>query len=187
MALRYQDKKYYHVYNRGANKQNIFLSYGNYDFCLRVVGKYLPKYHVSVMAYCLMPNHYHFLLRQNDNGSISRFIQTTFNAYSQAINLSSGHSGTLFQGRVKGLEITSNEYAVRLARYIHYNPVAAGLVGKPEAWEFSDYLDWAGFREGKLSDLTLRDAYYSSPREYRTLMNEYIIEKEILNLAIEEE
>lgn len=185
--MKYEDGKCYHVYNRGANKQNIFLRSGNYSYCLSLIRKYIPKYRVAVMAYCLMPNHYHFILRQGDNGSISRFIQTTFNAYSQAVNLSTGHSGTLFQGRVKGLEITSDEYAVRLARYIHFNPVAAGIVKKPEAWEFSDYLDWAGIRQGRLSDLTLRDTYYNTPEEYRALMNEYVVEKEILNLAIEEE
>ena len=185
--MKYEDGKYYHVYNRGANKQKIFLSQSNYHLCLRLVGKNIPRYHVSIMAYCLMPNHYHFILRQHENGSISRFIQTTFNAYSQAVNLSTGHSGTLFQGRVKGLEITSDEYAIRLARYIHFNPVAAGLVSKSEAWEFSDYQEWAGIREGRLSDLTLRDAYYNNPQEYKALMDEYIAEEEILNLAIEEE
>lgn len=185
--MKYEDGKYYHVYNRGANRQNIFMNHDDHNLWLRLIGKYLSQYRVSVIAYCLMPNHYHLLLRQNENGSISRFIQTVFNAYSQAINLSTGHSGTLFQGRAKGLVITSDQYAVRLARYIHHNPVAAGLAQKPEAWEFSDYLDWAGIRKEGLSDLSLRDTYYENPREYKTLMDEYAVEKEVLELALEDE
>lgn len=185
--MKYEYDKYYHVYNRGANKQNIFLDRSHYNLCLHLFGKHLSQYRVSIMAYCLMPNHYHLLLRQNEGGSISRFIQTVFNAYTQAVNLSTGHSGTLFQGRAKGLEITSDEYAVRLARYIHYNPVAAGLVSKPEVWEYSDYRDWSGIRKADLSDLALRDRYFDNPREYKTLMDEYVIDGEISRLTFEAE
>ncbi len=185
--MKYEDDKYYHVYNRGANKQDIFRERGEYELCLGLFGKYRSQYRVSIMAYCLMPNHYHLLLRQNEGGSISRFIQTVFNAYTQAINLSTGHSGTLFQGRAKGLEITSDEYAVRLARYIHFNPVAAGLVLKPEAWEYSDYRDWCGIRKADLSDLALRDTYYENPQEYKTLMDKYVIDREISRLTLERE
>ena len=99
--MKYEGNKYYHVYNRGANKQDIFRGRGDYELCLHLFGKYLSQYRVSIMAYCLMPNHYHLLLRQNEGGSISRFVQTVFNAYTQAINLSTGHSGTLFlRGRI---------------------------------------------------------------------------------------
>ncbi|HEY9166647.1 MAG TPA: transposase [Candidatus Kryptonia bacterium] len=183
--MKYQDEKYYHVYNRGANRQNIFIGPASYDSCLRLLKKYLSNYGVSIMSYCLMPNHYHLLLRQNVRGSISGFLQTVFNAYTQAINLSTGHSGTLFQGRAKGLEIISDEYAVRLCRYIHYNPVAAGLVSKPEDWEYSDYSVWLGIREPVLSDLRLRDVYYRDPREYKTLMDEYVMDREIAELTLE--
>ena len=185
--MKYEDDKYYHVYNRGANRQDIFRGRGDYGLCLHLFRKYLSQYRVSIMAYCLMPNHYHLLLRQNDGGSISRFLQTVFNAYTQAINVSTGHSGTLFQGRAKGLEITSDEYAARLARYIHYNPVAAGMVLKPETWEYSDYRDWSGIRKADLSDLTLRDRYCENPLEYRSLMDEYVVDREISRFTLEGE
>lgn len=126
-----------------------------------------------------MPNHYHLFLRQNEGASITRFIQTVFNAYTQTINLLTGHSGTLFQGRVKGLEIASEEHALRLVKYIHYNPVAAGLVAKPEEWKYSDYLDWIGLRNRGISDLALRDAYFENAGEYRSAIDEYVFDKEI--------
>jgi len=160
--MKYEDGKYYHVYNRGANRQNIFLNPENYDFCIRLMKKYLLQYGVSIMAYCLMPNHYHLIVKQHENGTISRSIQTVFNAYTQSVNLSTKHSGTLFQGRVKGVEVATDEYAVRLALYIHHNPVAAGLALKPDGWKYSDYLDGIGNRKADISDLGLRDALHES-------------------------
>ncbi|MFA5832870.1 MAG: transposase [Bacteroidota bacterium] len=92
--MKYENEKYYHVYNRGANRQNIFLKNENYEYCINLLLKYSPQYHVSIFAYCLMPNYYHLLLRQNGNGSIGRFIQTVFNSYTQAFNKITSHSGT---------------------------------------------------------------------------------------------
>ncbi len=184
-AMKYEDEKYYHVYNRGANKQDIFLCASNYDFCLRLFKKFAFQYYVSIMTYCLMPNHYHLLLRQCDSGSISSFIQAVFNSYSQAFNKATGHSGTLFQGRAKGMEVINDEYAVRLCRYIHYNPVAARLVTRPEDWQYSDYLDWIGKRNGTLTDLSLRETYFESADAYRSFMDEYRGNEKILNFDFE--
>ncbi len=171
--MKYETGKYYHVYNRGANKANIFLSRENYLFCIQLFSKYAKQYKISIFAYCLMPNHYHLIISQNKDGSISKFIQTVFNSYTQALNTATGRSGTLFQGRVKGIEITTDEYAVRLCRYIHCNPIAANFVGKPEDWEFSDYLEWIGKRSGSLTDFSLRDVYFGSAVEYQKFVEEY--------------
>jgi len=106
--MKYEDNKYYHVYNRGTNKGTLFYNNENYLYCLKLIEKYRSKYDITIVAYCLMPNHYHFVLRQNENGSISRFLQTTFNAYSQAINKELQRSGTLFESRAKGILIDSD-------------------------------------------------------------------------------
>jgi len=65
---------YYHVYNRGANREHIFFNEENYLYLLKLVKKYCQKYQVAIIAYCLMPNHYHFLLRQDGETSIAHFI-----------------------------------------------------------------------------------------------------------------
>ena len=70
-------------------------------------------YHVCVLAYCLMPNHYHLVLKQNRGGSVSRLIQTTCKAYTQALNKGVHRCGTLFQGRMKGEHLHSGRLAVR--------------------------------------------------------------------------
>ncbi len=140
--MKYEDEKYYHIYNRGAHKAPLFLVSEHYGYCMRLIGNYSSRYRVSIEALCLMPNHYHMLVQQLEGGSISRFIQTTFNAYVQGFNVQTEHSGALFQGKAKALEVDSDEYAVRLCRYIHLNPVVAGLVSAPEEWKWSDYREW---------------------------------------------
>jgi len=171
--MKYENGKYYHVYNRGASKQIIFLNDENYRFCFQLFQKYSTQYNVSIIAYCLMPNHYHFLLLQNDDGSISKCIQTVFNSYTQAFNNISKHSGTLFQGRANGIEVKDDEYAVRLCRYIHCNPVAARLVTKPENWKHSDYLEWIGLRKGNATNFILRDGYFGNAEAYKKYIEEY--------------
>ena len=89
---------YYHVYNRGCNRARIFANDGNYVFLLRRAKTYLAEYPLALIAYCLMPNHYHFLLRPEADGVLSRFIQRLFNSYSQAFNKQQNRSGRCSKG-----------------------------------------------------------------------------------------
>jgi hypothetical protein len=113
-------------------------------------------------------------MRQNEGGSISRFIQTTFNSYTQALNKFTGRSGTLFQGRVKGKEIDTDEYAVQVSRYIHCNPASAKLVSDPGDWRYSSFADWIGTRATQFLDLSVRDRYFSNGAEYREYVNDFV-------------
>lgn len=166
-VMKYEDGPHYHIYNRGAHRQNLFLEDKNYVYCLELMGRYLPRYDVEIQAYCLLPNHYHLVMRQRKGGSISRFLQSTFNSYAQSFNSFYNHAGTIFEGRAKGRLIDSESYAVHLVRYVHLNPVAAGLVKSPADWNFSDYRVWCGLRAAVVSDLTLRDSFFDSAKEYR--------------------
>jgi hypothetical protein len=133
-----------------------------------------------------MPNHYHFLLRQNESGSISRFIQITFNSYTQALNKVTGRSGTLFQGRVKGKEIDTDEYAVQVSRYIHSNPASAKLVSAPENWNYSSHADWIGTRAAQFVDLSLRDRYFSNGAAFREFVNELLSDEKSREFMFDE-
>lgn len=183
--MNYIDDTYYHVYNRGAHKGKIFLTDFHYQYCLRLIQKYCSVYRVSIAGYCLMPNHYHLLVRQNIGGSISRFIQTTFNAYSQGFNKITSHSGTLFQGRAKKILIDSDEYALQLIRYIHLNPVKAKLVILPGKWKYSDYGVWAGEMSNVFTDLTLRNGCFTNAEAYRDFVTTYNGSNELLHDDIE--
>lgn len=187
--MKYEDNKYYHVFNRGANKEEIFFGADNYRFCLGLVDKYRKENSVSVMAYCFMPNHYHFLACQEIGGSISKFLQNTFNSYTQAVNIQQHRSGTLFQGRAKARRVEDDLTALHLARYLHLNPVEAGIVNTPDAWEFSDYRVWCGQILPVVTDLRLRDAEFSSVAQYMGFVNNGQDENErlLLHMSLFEE
>ena len=170
---------YYHIYNRGANREDIFFSRENFLHCLRLLGKYAESYLVTVIAYCLMPNHYHLLLRQDGEVSLSKLVNVVFNAYVQALNRQLGRKGTLFEGRFKHVHVDEEEYVLHLCRYIHLNPVKAGLVSRPEDWVFSNYQEWIGMRQGRLKDAEFISSYFAYPEDYKRFVMEYELAKEL--------
>jgi REP element-mobilizing transposase RayT len=188
--MKHQAGQYYHIYNRGVTHQKIFGKRGNYTFLIRTIQKYLSFYDLTFIAYCLMPNHYHFLIRVNADDQLSPFVQRLFNAYSQAYNRQQDRTGTLFEGRAQYRLVDTTEYVLQLARYIHLNPVSAGLAKLPEEWEFSNYREWIGIRNGKLVDLNfVRDFYpdlksYAAfvhselPEDLREKVSAFVIERE---------
>jgi len=163
----------YHVYNRGCNREAIFALSENYIFLLRKIKTILPTASVSVIAYCLMPNHYHFLLRAEADNAISHFIQQVFNGYVQAFNKQQQRSGTLFEGRAKTILVDTDAYALDLCRYIHLNPVQAHLVANPEDWPYSNYLEWIGQRAGTLKDEVFMREYFPDAGAYRSFITDY--------------
>lgn len=157
---------HYHVYNRGSNRQLIFRERENYLFLLKRFGKHALEMSITVVAYCLMPNHYHFLLRQDGDVSISDLMQAIFNSYSKAFNKMYKRSGTLFEGPFKSIHVDKENYLIHLCRYIHRNPLEAGLVNNLEVWPFSNYLEWVGGRDGKLVDRDFLNAYFRTAEDY---------------------
>ena len=161
---------YYHIYNRGTNREPIFTCEENYLFLLRQIKHFLPYYHLAFIAYCLMPNHYHFLIRVEADGELSPFIQRLFNSYTQAFNRQHHRSGTLFEGRAKSKLIDEDSYVVHLVRYIHLNPVQAGLVKQAKDWPFSNYQEWIGQRPGTLYDPGFVKDNFPTPGEYENFV-----------------
>ncbi|MCI0576758.1 MAG: transposase [Chloroflexi bacterium] len=166
--------QFYHIYNRGTGRERIFFNAGNYEYCLRLVKKYCAKYDIAVIAYCLMPNHYHFLLRQDGEVPVTKFIGVLFNAYSQALNNQQERTGTLFEGRFKDVHVDREPYLLHLCRYIHGNPVKAGLVTTLEEWPYSNYHEWIKARPGSLVDHEFIDAYFPNRQEYTTFILDYL-------------
>ncbi len=163
---------YYHLYNRGNNRQTIFFEQENYLFFLRQLSKYFLPELVDIIAYCLMPNHYHLLvhLKVDDLPSI---MQPFALSYTKAINKRCRRVGALFQGRFKAVLVDRDEYLVHLSRYIHLNPVMAGLAPRAEDWEFSSYRDYIGLRRGALPVPAIVLDQFSSPEAYRAFVNAY--------------
>lgn len=164
----------YHIYNRGRSRLTIFREPTNYLFVLRNLKKYLGELNLTLLAYCLMPNHYHFLVRQNGDQPAGRLSQRVFNSYSKAHNKRYEHSGTIFQGPYRVKPVSDENYMLHLCRYMHANPVKDGLVAHPADWPYTNYLEWVGLREGSLVDRNFVDRHFKTPTEYAEYVYEYL-------------
>ena len=168
---------FYHVYNRAISDGLVFYKAENYVHCLNLTKRYMQRYGVNILAYCLIPNHFHFLLQQEKEIPVSKFISVLFNAYVQAVNRQLDRKGTLFQGRSKYKLIDKDEYLVHLCRYIHLNPVKAKLTKRPEDWQYSNYLEWIGLRGGEIVDEGFIAEHFSSSQEYQRFVEDYQFEE----------
>ena len=173
-TLTWELGRYYHIYNRGARRVTIFREATNFLFVTSQMKKYSKVNKTSVIAYCLMPNHYHFLLRQDGEKPAGGLAQSVFNSYSKAYNKKYSHSGTLFEGRFLAQVIQKNSHLINLCIYIHVNPVKDGLVASPEDWPYSNYLEWIGERDGTLFDLEFVRENFGSPADYKALVMDYL-------------
>ncbi|HRJ31125.1 MAG TPA: transposase [Cyclobacteriaceae bacterium] len=158
----------YHVFNRGNNKEPIFFKTDNYYYFLKNVSRFLLP-HCEMLAYCLMPNHFHFLIYATEksipvikDGSFerqqfSKGIKQLLSSYTKAINKQEGRTGSLFQQKTKAVNISdTSTYDPRIAfHYIHQNPMKAGLVKRLEDWEFSSFGEYAGIRNRSICNLQL--------------------------------
>ncbi len=144
--------KYYHLFNRGTNRQNIFFSAANYAYFLSLMDKFLSKY-MSILAYCLLPNHFHMVVKINDHQSsikdpipssdpgklAVRQLMKLFLTYAMAINKQEKRVGNLFAPKYKRLNISSDEYLKYLVFYTHYNPEKHGIIDSFFSYSFSSY------------------------------------------------
>lgn len=132
----YLENSYYHLYNRGVEKRDIFQGKQDYAVFLSYLKTYLtppPKNkpfqrlrnhadQISLLAYCLMPNHFHLLLKQNSKDGMNYFMRSLATKYSVYFNKKYKRVGPLFQGRYKGVRVKTDDQLLYLTKYIHRNP-----------------------------------------------------------------
>ncbi len=148
----------FHVFNRSINEELLFYGQQNYHYFIEKIRTYfLP--HSSILAYCLMPTHFHFMIYVKPEAHLKIFrkdIGIMLRSYTSAINHQENRHGSLFQAHTKSKRLdkiesdaSAVEYLQDCLYYIHNNPVEAGLVDTPEQWEFSSYRAFLnGDREG---------------------------------------
>lgn len=153
----FEPDKMYHVYNHGNGNENIFRSDENYYYFLKKYAQYVHPV-AETFAYCLMPNHFHFLIRirpveeleklaltknppgfQNLAGFVSRQFSHFFNAYAKAFNSMYNRKGGLFIDDAKRKLVQQESYYTKLIHYIHHNPVHHGFMLQPEDWLHNSY------------------------------------------------
>lgn len=156
---------------------------------------------LDLIAYCLMPNHFHLLIQvkqptgkiQKSDGrfasfcSIPEFLRRACNTYSHKFNRLHGREGALFQGRFKIKHIPSDPDVLQVARYIHLNPVVSSLVTKPERWLFCDYHEYlisGSMRTFQITNPGLILSYFGgNPERYRAFIQETLSEREAKTIA----
>ena len=159
--------RYYHIYNRGNNSNPIFFETDNYNHFLRLYAKYIDPI-AETYAWCLLKNHFHFLVRIKDKEEIEKITLNKgdsnnprilnpasqfghlFNAYTQVINKCYNKTGNLFEGTFERKLISSDNYFQKLIYYIHNNPVHHGLVQNTIEYPWSSYLTVTSSKPTKL-------------------------------------
>lgn len=132
---------YYHVMARGNNKQRIFFSPGDCETYLGLVSEALAHFQFELHAYCLMPNHVHLLL-YSKSISISQIMTWLHSQYAKWFNWKYNRIGHLFQGRFKSKPVLQEKYLREVSRYIHNNPVKAGLTRLPQDYSWSSMKEY---------------------------------------------
>jgi putative transposase len=143
---------FYHVTSRGNERKMVFQSTRDREKYLSYLGSAHDRYGAIIHAYCLMGNHYHLLL-ETPRGNLSQILHHINGAYTTYFNIKRDRSGHLFQGRFKGILVEKDAYCKELSRYVHLNPVRAGLVKSPSEYPWSSYRCFIG-REKRSDWLT---------------------------------
>ena len=202
--------EYYHIYNRGNSKQKIFLNGKDYDRFLKLIFlcnssqninfRDLFETHkdvftfdrgdtlVDIGAYCLMPNHFHLLVREKADGNISLFMQKLSTAYVMYFNKKHDRSGSLFEGKFKSQHASSDKHLRYLFSYIHLNPVKLvdskwryiGVGDKNKAYDFCKRYPYSSIiaftEEGSnvILNISVFPKYFVNSKEYRSEVFEWL-------------
>lgn len=192
-------KETYHVLNRGSGSIPIFKHYHDYQrltyafryyqyqnppskFSLFLLSsqaerektltklKQSGKLLVEILAYCLMPNHYHFLLRQLRDNGIVDFIRLTTGSYSKYFNIKYDRSGSLFGGRFQAVRVETEEQFLHLNRYIHLNPYSAFLVKSRQSllsYPYSSLSEYLNTQKTNICQKKIIFSYFKTPQDYQ--------------------
>ncbi len=176
----------YHIYNRGSEKRSIFGSYKDQQRFLKTLAYYQlegpkPKFSqfqrfkniktdpnqkiVEIICYCLMPNHFHLLIKQLKDNGITEFLSKLTNSYTKYYNTKFDRIGPLFQGEFKAVIIETDEQLTHLSRYIHLNPLASLLTKDLSTWEWSSYQEYIN----NINNLCAKKqilGFFKSPKDY---------------------
>ena len=165
--ITYSPGSFYHMFNRGTDRRSIFCSDDDFRRALSLMKRYCTSLQVTVIAYCLLPNHYHWLVRQDGPVPAGLLPQRVFNAYVKSFNNANGRSGTLFEDRYQAIPVATDAYLRHLCCYIHANAVRHGMADAVSLWPYSNYLDWVGARRGTMLDHRFIADTFGSLQQYQ--------------------
>ncbi len=159
----------YHVLNRGNGRQQVFFKDGDYAAFVQAMADACTHVPMRVLAYCLMPNHFHLVLWPTADGDLSTWMHWMSNAHVRRYRQHYKGSGHVWQGRFKAFPVQTGEYLLTLIRYVERNPLRAGLVLAAERWLWSSVRSRLGL---VLRPEWLVDGPLHLPSDYVTWLNE---------------
>lgn len=183
----------YHVFNRGVEKRCIFADQKHYNRFLKTLYYYSikdpkPKFSlfsqprasnidfskqiVEIIAYCLMPNHFHLLIKQTADNGISEFMRKMSNSYARYFNTKHNRVGPLWQGQFKAVLVENDQQLIHLSRYIHLNPYLAYLVKDLKDYEWSSYPEYINLIKGFSKKEQVLD-FFKSAEEYQEFVKDH--------------
>ncbi|MDO8618575.1 MAG: transposase [Candidatus Daviesbacteria bacterium] len=187
--------EFYHLYNRGVEKRDIYLNYWDYKrffknlyyyqflgpkpsfskFTKSESSLFKPQVEnkiIEIICYSLMPNHFHLLIRQLKDKGISIFMSQLLNSYTKYFNIKHQRVGPLFQGAFKAVLVETDEQLVHLSRYIHINPVVSGIAKNLDDYQWSSFSEYMS-RPFLCSTLEILN-FFPSEEKYREFIEEQI-------------
>lgn len=142
LARKNLNTSFLHVMVQGVNKEYIFESKRYIEKYLEIINKYKEQYNFTIIAYCIMNNHAHFLIYAKDINEFGKFMQRINLIYAQMYNREKNRCGVLFRNRYQTEPIYDIKYLINCIKYIHNNPVNAKMVTKCEDYKYSSYKDY---------------------------------------------
>ena len=142
----------YHILFRGVNQQNIFEEASDFEKLKETIAIVKQDLHFEIYAYCFMSNHVHIVLKEKTLGDISLIMKRILTKYARWYNIKYGRSGALIANRYKSVPVEIDEYFLQLIRYVHQNPIKAGIAEKVEDYPYSSFIEYINE-----SDLTNTD------------------------------
>ena len=158
----------YQLYNRSNAGEIVFKIPDNYRHFLKQYRQHLTN-HFETLAYCLMPTHFHLMVRvkTEDIDKARDKVGIWLSSYTKALNKQIGRHGSLFQHHTRALLVDNDPYLLTLGTYIHQNPVRARLVKRLEDWPYSSYPDLIGLRRGTLPSHEFVENYFQDKALFR--------------------
>ncbi|MCR4305988.1 MAG: transposase [Candidatus Daviesbacteria bacterium] len=202
--LVFRDGEIYHVFNRGMDRRTTFTEKREFERMQKLIRFYRHKdipirfskviqqpedtrekilgalYQgekvVDILSYCLMPNHFHFLLKQKTEKGIPSFISNITNAYTKYFNTKHERTGPLLEGVFKAVHIESDEQLVHVSRYIHLNPVVSGVIAENELenYQWASYPEYLSLSNMEISQKDLILDMFKTVKVYREFVNNQI-------------
>jgi len=173
-----QPGRFYHIYNRGNNGENLFIEERNYRYFLQL---YIQHVHpvVDTYAYCLLRNHFHLLVRIKDLSVLEpkppyQYFSNLFNAYTKSINKAYGRTGALFERPFRRIEVIGKAYFRNVVAYIHRNPQHHGFVDDFREWPYSSYDVVLSDKSTRLQRDVVLD-WFGGPQEFMELQQSPVV------------